>query len=120
MNVSISTRHCSVAERTKAEAQTRLQRLQRLEPRLVNAEVAFVEDHGSKQVETRVFVDGSHTIVAHGSGDTFRIALGKSVDRLTRQLKRRRERLRDHRAPGLSELGTTNVWRSQIREAADD
>ena len=120
MNVSISARHCSVSERTKSEAEERVQRLQRLEPRLVNAEVAFDEDHGTKQVETRIFVNGSHSIVAHGSGDTFRTALDRSMERLTRQLKRRRERVRDHRAPKLSELEAVNVWRPQIREATDD
>ncbi|HEY0672443.1 MAG TPA: ribosome-associated translation inhibitor RaiA [Longimicrobiales bacterium] len=120
MNVSISARHCSVSERTRTEAQERLRRLQRLEPRLANAEVEFDDDHGTKQVETRIFVNGSHSIVAHGSGDTFRTALDRSIDRLTRQLKRRRDRIRDHKAPKMSEIDAVNVWRPQIREAADD
>ena len=119
MNVSITTRHCSVSERTRNEATERLQRLQRYEPRLANAEVQFDDDHGTKQVETRIFVAGSHSIVAHGSGDTFRSALDRSIDRLTRQLKRRRERVREHKAPKLSE-GSADAWRLTLREATDD
>lgn len=120
MNVRIATRHCSVSEQTRTQAQERVLRLQRLEPRLLNAEIEFDDDHGTKQVETRVFVSGSHSIVAHGSGDTFDTALDQSMDRLTRQLKRRRERVREHEAPKLSELQAANVWRSPIRESADD
>jgi ribosomal subunit interface protein len=120
MNVSITARHCTVSERTRTEAQDRLRRLQRFEPRLANAEVEFEDDHGTKQVETRIFVAGSHSIVAHGSGDTFRTALDRSIDRLTRQLKRRRDRLRDHKAMKFSEVESANLWRSRIREATDD
>jgi ribosome-associated translation inhibitor RaiA len=87
---------------------------------VATAEVEFDDDHGMKQVETRIFVAGSHSIVAHGTGDTFRTALDRSIDRLTRQLKRRRERVRDHKAPKLSELEGSTNWRPRIREAADD
>lgn len=120
MQVNVTTRHCTVSERTRTEAQERIHRLQRFEPRLENAVVEFDEDHGTKQVETRIFVAGSHSIVAHGSGDTFRTALDRSIDRLTRQLKRRRDRVRAHQAPKLSEIDATNTWRPTIREAADD
>lgn len=120
MNVSISTRHCSVSERTRSEAEARLQRLQRYEPRVANAEVAFDDDHGTKHVETRIFVAGSHTIIAHGSGDTFQTALDRSVDRLARQLKRRRDRMRDHQSPKLSEMDASDVWRPRVSEATDD
>ncbi len=120
MNVSITARHCSVSDRTRTEAEERLQRLQRFEPRLANAEVEFEEDHGLKQVETRIFVAGSHSIVAYGSGDSFRTALDRSIDRLTRQLKRRRDRVRDHRAPKLSEVEAAHAWRPRIRESTDD
>jgi ribosomal subunit interface protein len=120
MNVSITTRHCSVSERTRSEAEERLQRLQRYEPRVANAEIEFDDDHGTKQVETRIFVMGSHSIVAHGSGDTFRTALDRSIDRLTRQLKRRRDRIRDHKGPKLSEMNGAHAWRPSTSEATDD
>jgi ribosomal subunit interface protein len=120
MNVSISTRHCSVSDRTRSEAQERIQRLTRFEPRLANAEVEFDNDHGTKHVETRIFVAGSHSIVAHGSGDTFRTALDRSVDRLTRQLKRRRDRVREHKATKLSELDSAEAWRPEVSDTTDD
>lgn len=120
MQVSITTRHCNVSDRTRSEAEERIHKLQRYEPRLDTAVVEFDDDHGTKQVETRIFVAGSHSIVAHGSGDTFRTALDRSIDRLTRQLKRRRERVRDHKAPKLSEVDAAHSWRPEIRETSDD
>ena len=120
MQVSITTRHCNVPERTRLEAEERINRLQRFEPRLEDAIVEFDDDHGTKQVETRIFLAGSHSIVAHGSGETFRTALDRSIDRLTRQLKRRRDRVREHKAPKLSEVHATTQWSTRVSEAADD
>ena len=103
MQVNISVRHCNVPQKVRLEAQQRLQRLHRYEPRVDNAVVEFDKDNNHKQVETRVFLAGSHSIIAHGSGETYRTALDRSLDRLTRQLKRRRERVRDHTSVKLSE-----------------
>jgi ribosomal subunit interface protein len=103
MQVNITARHCRVPDRVRSEAEERVQRLQRYEPRVNDAVVAFDTDHGDKKVETRVYVAGTHSIVAHGSGESFKTALDRSIDRLTRQLKRRRERVRDHKSVKLSE-----------------
>ena len=106
MQVNITARHCRVPDKVRFEAQERIQRLQRYEPRVQDAVVEFDTDHGDKKVETRVYVAGTHSIVAHGIGETFRTALDRSIDRLTRQLKRRRERVRDHKSTKLSELAS--------------
>ena len=120
MQVSIATRHCNVSDGIRSEANEKLQKLQRFEPRLENAVIEFDDDHGTKQVETRIFLAGSHSIVAHGSGDTFRSALDRSIDRLTRQLKRRRDRVREHKAPKLSEMHAIQTWSDRVGEATDD
>lgn len=118
MQVNITARHCNVPGRVRAAATERLQRLERYEPRVQQAVVEFDLDHGDKLVETRIFVAGSHSIVAHGSGDTFRSALDKSIHRLTSQLKRRRDRIREHKSVKLTEAiapeGRT------VRENTDD
>ena len=118
MDVTLHTRHCNVPGRVRAEAEERVQKLERLEPRVENAIIEFDNDHGDKQVETRVFVAGSHSIVAHGSGESFRTALDRSLDRLTRQLKRRRERVRDHRSIKLGETFESREIR--VRENTHD
>ena len=120
MQVNITARHCNVPNRVRQEAEERLHRLTRYEPRVNNAVIEFDTDHGNKQVETRVFLAGSHSIIAHGSGETFRTALDRSLDRLTRQLKRRRERVRDHQSVKLSETFAVDSGRLAVRENSDD
>ena len=70
MQVNITARHCNVPQGVRVAAEQRLQRLERYEPRVDNAIVEFDADPGTKQVETRVFVKGSHRIIAHGTGET--------------------------------------------------
>jgi len=118
MQISITTRHCNVPKKVRTDAEERLQRLQRFEPRLHNALVEFDKDHAQKLVETHIFLTGSRSIIAHGEGETFRTALDQSLDRLTRQLKRRRERVREHKAPKLSEAIESR--RLTVRENTDD
>jgi ribosome hibernation promoting factor len=116
MQVNITARHCNVPQGVRVAAEQRLQRLHRYEPRVDNATVEFDADHGNKQVETRVSVKGSHSIIAHGSGDTFRTALDQSLDRLTRQLKRRHERITNHKSVRLSEAIPFSEPRDSVRE----
>lgn len=104
MQVNITARHCSVPDRIRSDAEERVQRLQKYEPGVQDAVVEFDTDHGDKKVETRVYVKGTHSIVAHGAGESFRTALDQAIERVTRQLKRRRERVRSHKSVKLSEL----------------
>lgn len=104
MKVIISARHCSPPTAVRELAESRIRRLQRYEPRIGDAEVAFDEDHGEPVVEARVSVHGGGTVVADATGETFEAAVRRMVDRLGRQLRRRRERRRDHQAVKLSEL----------------
>lgn len=103
MQVNFTTRHCNVPKKVRVDAEAKLQRLERYAPRADSAAVEFDNDHGDKQVETRVFLAGSHSIIATGSGETYQTALDRSLDRLTRQLKRRRERVREHKAVKLAD-----------------
>ena len=120
MQVNITARHCNVPQGVRVAAEQRLQRLQRYEPRVDNAFIEFDADHGNKQVETRVSVKGSNSLIAHGSGESFRSALDQSLDRLTRQLKRRHERVTDHKSVKLSEAFVVSPPKDTVREDAHD
>lgn len=98
MHVTFTARHCTPSARLRRRAEDRLRRLVRFEPHLRAAEVSFDRDHGTYVVEARLRVDGGAAIVAHGrAGAGFGAALGPVVERLGRQLRRRRERRRNHR-----------------------
>jgi ribosomal subunit interface protein len=92
MDVTINARHCTVPESTRTQAAERLQRLARYEPRAGTAQVLFFRDGHAPKAEALVSVPGRARVIARATGDTFSAALDRAVERLERQLLRRRQR----------------------------
>lgn len=103
MRVQVTARHCSVSDALLSRTEEQIQKLSRYDPRIASAEVIYTEENHSNKTEVVLHVDGAEPVVAHAEDDEFRSALDKTVDRLTRMLKRERQQHRDHRAPSLSE-----------------
>ncbi len=104
MTLTITGRHCTVADDVRERVSQRVAALTQLEPRFESTAVTFALDHGVKRAEARARVAGAQTMVAHGSGDSFAGAFDAALDRLERQLQRRTELRRSHHGPKLSEL----------------
>ena len=96
MDVRITTRHCSISDTLRRRTNERLEALQRYEPTLTAADVRFASDHGSPAAEVRLILRRT-TLQAGAGGETFQTALDAAVARAERQLRRRRERLTDHK-----------------------
>lgn len=105
MQFSHSSPQCTVPETVIQVAEEQFRRLRKYDPRLQRADLRFDIDHGLYRVEARLTVTGAPLIVAHGTGESFRTAVDRIIDRLSRQLRRRRERLYDTRQKGLSVAG---------------
>lgn len=105
MDVTITARHCTIAGSVRERAEARVARLSRYEPRMSAGHVIFEEEGSERRAEIRVAVDGAPMQVAKGDGDSFRAALDRALDRITRRLKREREKRVDHQAPPVNELG---------------
>jgi ribosomal subunit interface protein len=103
--VQISARHCDVPaevlERTEALAAS----LSKYSPRATAAEVVYMEEKLTRIAEIIVHVDGGEPLVARGEGAEFRTALDEVIDRISRQLRRQRERRTNHKAPPLGGVG---------------
>lgn len=105
MQFTYSSPQCNVPEDVIQVAEEQFRRLKKYHPRLQSADLRFDIDHSLYRVEARLTVSGAPLIVAHGTGDSFRTAVDRIVDRLGRQLRRRRERVHDARIKGLSAAG---------------
>jgi len=81
---------------TRAEA--RLLRLERFEPRLTAADLVFTEERSGRIAEALLSIDGAEQVFAKGEGPEFRAAVDVMLDRLSRILRKRRERRTDHQA----------------------
>jgi ribosomal subunit interface protein len=92
MEVTINARHCTVPESLRNQATQRLTRLQRQHRRLTGGTIVFEAEREVRRAEARLAVAGGPPLIGRGEGPTLRVALDNALDRLERQLKRRRER----------------------------
>jgi ribosomal subunit interface protein len=103
MDITINARHCKVPESLRNQATQRLARLARIDRRLTSAALVFEVENTMRRVEARVAVAGGPPIIGQGQGPTLRGALDNALDRLDRQVKRRRDRIVARRSRGLPE-----------------
>lgn len=99
MEVRISARHGSISDAIRRQTEARLSRIERFETRPARAEVLFQTERGARKVEAHVTVHGGGQFIAHASAASYNVALDLTVDRLIRQLKRKRQLYREHQAP---------------------
>lgn len=107
MQITYSSPRCTVPETVLEVADEQFRRLQKYETKLHAADLRFDIDHGLHRVEARLSVTGAPLIVANGSGDSFRTAVDRIIDRLARQLRRRRKRGHDSRMIGVNKEFST-------------
>jgi ribosomal subunit interface protein len=88
-----------VRERTEEQVAS----LSKYSPRASAVDVVYLEEKLTKVAEVIVHIDGGEPVVARGEGSDFRSALDQMVDRVSRRLRRQRERRTDHKAPPLGE-----------------
>ncbi len=99
MQINIAQRRCEVPPAVLERAEAELPRLTRFEPRLGKAELVFSEERHVRFAEGILSVDGFEPVVAKGQGSDFRAALDSLLARLSKILRRHRERIVAHRGP---------------------
>jgi ribosome-associated translation inhibitor RaiA len=86
MRTAITARHCDIPDELRARAQTLLQRLTKLAPRAHDAQVLFVQDHGTPTVEVRLHTARGAVYVGTAGAADLRTALDRAVAKVRRQL----------------------------------
>ncbi len=99
MDVRITTRRATVGDSFVRQAEERARKLERYEPRLQGVAITVDEDRGRVFMEVRADVAGTPTVVASSDGDTTRSALDRALQKVQRQLRRKRSKRLDHKAP---------------------
>lgn len=100
MEITINARHCKVPESLRNQARQRLARIERLDRGATAATVVFDGGPNARHVDARLTVTGGPPLVGRADGRTLRAAMDSALDRLERQLKRRRERVIARRTRG--------------------
>jgi putative sigma-54 modulation protein len=103
MKVSLTARHFELSDSLRDHVESRFSGLERYHQRASRVDVTLTQEKREKRVEVRAFVDGDYDIFAEAVADDFRTAVNRVSDKLTRQLKRRRDRMVDHQARRLND-----------------
>ena len=107
MEITINARHCNVPDSLRNQATQRIHRLQRLHRRLTGGTIVFDVEREVRRAEARLAVAGGPPLISRGEGATLRVAMHSALDRLERQLKRRRERTLARRGRSARRLAAT-------------
>jgi ribosomal subunit interface protein len=97
MEVTISAIHCTIPESLHDHAARLARRLDRYNLRAATLALTFEKPNAQRSVEVRLTMAGGPPLFAQAMGDTYRAAMNQAIDRIERQLKRRRQRGRHSR-----------------------
>ncbi|HEV2750603.1 MAG TPA: HPF/RaiA family ribosome-associated protein [Gemmatimonadales bacterium] len=86
MRITITARHCDVADELRTRARALLARLERIAPRPQDARILFVADNGRPLVEVRLHAARGVLHVAKARAGDHRSALDAAVAKVRRQL----------------------------------
>ena len=98
MQLIISGRHVELAESLREHMEERFNRLARFDENVSRIEVTLLEEKKRCMVEANVSVRRGNGIHAGAEAADFRTAVDRTYEKLSRQLKSRREKVRDHKA----------------------
>ncbi len=115
MKISMTARHFELSDALRQHVEGRFTGLDKYNHRMSRVEVTLTEEKRQKLVEARAAVDGDIDIHAEAVAEDFRTAVNRVSDKLARQLRRRRKKQTNHKAPRLGQEIVT-----QEAEAEED
>ncbi len=106
MLINISARHGHLSDATQEKARAKLEKLSRLFERLTSIQLTVdLADRDAPSVELTVSAEHKHDFVATEQNGDLMQSLDGAVHKLEQQLRKYKERVQDHRGPGLRQAG---------------
>ncbi|MCA9243695.1 MAG: ribosome-associated translation inhibitor RaiA [Phycisphaerales bacterium] len=99
MQVTVSGRHMGVADDLKTYCVDKAQKLDRYYDRIQSVEVVIDGHDGHHSAEIIVHTDGTHPFVASEDHEDAFAAFDLLMDKIERQIRRHKERLRNRKHP---------------------
>ncbi len=99
VTIEFKGRHDHITERMQAHAQKKLARLSRYQDRLVRIEVVVDHAHDNPQIEFIAHQRRGAPLVAKDRGTSFAATIDLLVDKLEAQLRKLKEKRKDHKVP---------------------
>lgn len=100
MQINITGRHLQITDEVRAYIVGKAEKLPRFYDRIHEVEVVIDYDSAQFTAEMIVRADMKHTFVAKDSGADAAALIDQLSDKLERQLKKHKEKTRDHKHDG--------------------
>jgi len=97
LNIRITGRTGDVTAGMKAKAAAKVEKLSRFYDRITWVDVILGVTRERKSVEMSAGLNRGQTVIAKTESDDMFTAIDMAVDKITRQLRKHKEKLRDHR-----------------------
>lgn len=107
MQIIISGRNVDLAENLREHMERRFRRLARFDDGVQRIEVTLREEGNRCAAEANLSIRRRAPIHAGAEADEFRTAVDRLYEKLSRQLKKSRSRVRDHKARPQDLLAVT-------------
>jgi putative sigma-54 modulation protein len=102
VQINIATRHGRLSEATQEKLKAKLEKLTHYFERLTAIElIVDVNDSDNPAVELKVSAEHKHDFVATEQGGEMMVAVDAAVHKIEQQLKKYKEKVQEHRGPGL-------------------
>jgi putative sigma-54 modulation protein len=102
VQISISARHGHLSEATQEKIRAKAEKVVRLFERLQAIEITVdLQSPNSVAVELLVSAEHKHDFVATESGEDLMGCLDGATHKIEQQLRKYKERVQEHRGPGL-------------------
>lgn len=96
--IDVTARHGNVSEGMRTYAVQKVSKLNRFHPRISRIQLLLDDPQGEREVELIVHVDNGPLFVAKERAGAFHAAVDVLVDKMERQLKKDKEKHKDHKA----------------------
>ena len=104
MDIKISARHMEITDALRQYTSEKTAKLQRYFNRIVSIEVIIDLDGGMPSVEIVVRGSRNSTFVGSHRGDDMYGCIDKAVHKVEEQIRRHKDKVRDHKGPTHEEL----------------
>jgi putative sigma-54 modulation protein len=118
VTIEFKGRHDNITERMQAHAAKKLARLAHYQDRLLRIEVVADHAHSNPEVELIAHQRRGAPVVAKGRGATFAATIDLLVAKLDAQLRKQKEKRKDHKVPNGKQVRSAAAPRGRGRKAA--
>lgn len=104
MNIVVNARHMNVTEPIRQYIEGKVSKLPKFYDSIQSIEVILDHEADQATVEIVVLARRKHTFVAHHRDDDMYACVDQCLDKITQQLRRFKDKVRDRQGPSHTEV----------------